>query len=97
MDPISLREHRQIAPDIPPADLLIRNGAALARIHLVLGLDQAKFIDAPGVIDLVAAPKPMLLFGGRGDLFGVRLDLVDGLYIRGRVAQVLNVLPEGIA
>src|SRR5262249_38628107 len=81
---------------IPPADLLQRNAAALARLRFVLALDQAEFVDAAGVIDLVATPEPMLLLGGRGNLFSLRLDLVEGLRIRGGVAQVLHMFAEGV-
>jgi hypothetical protein len=97
MDPAGLAEDRQIAPHVPPPDLLQRDGAAHARILFVLGLDQAEFVKPPGVVDLVAAPEPMLVFGSRRDLLGMRFNAIDRFDVRGRVADVLHVLPEGVA
>src|SRR5262249_56575782 len=95
MDPAGLAEDRQISPHVPPPDLLQRNSAARAGILLVLGFDQAEFVEPPSVVDLVAAPEPMLVFGSRRDLLGMRLNAIDRFDVRGRVADVLHVLPEG--
>jgi hypothetical protein len=38
----------------------------------------------------------MLVFGSRRDLLGMRLDAIDRFDIRGRVADVLYVLPESV-
>src|SRR5689334_6434543 len=96
MDTAGLSKDRQITPHVPPPDLLQRNSVALAGILLVLGLDQAKLVEPPGVVDLVTTPEPMLIFGRRRDLLGVRLDAVDRFDVRGRVADVLHMLPEGV-
>src|SRR5437016_1070694 len=96
MDATGLAEDRQVAPHIPPPDLLERNSVARAGIQLVLGLDQAKPVEPAGVVDLVAAPEPMLVFGSRRDLLGVRRDAIERLAVRSRVADVLHVLPEGV-
>src|SRR5689334_25438398 len=87
MDPAGLAEDRQISPHIPPPDLLQRNSAALAGILLVLGLDQAEFVEPPSVVDLVAAPEPMLVFSSRRDLLGMWLNAIDRFDVRGRVAD----------